>query len=229
MLSPEDSRRALQLLFRQRRVADLPLLLRTLQTDWPMGVFRRLRPLGYLSSYSHSGRYYTLDDLPEFDLDGLWQHQGVHFSRHGTLKSTAAHLVHAAEAGRTHKELEAVLRVRVHNTLLELVRGKRIGRELFQNLFLYVSADTARAALQVVQRHQLHRTEVQPPAEAGRPLVIDVLLEVIHGAQLVPDPAKVVARLLARGVEVTLVQVDAIFQLHGLKKTLARPSRSSRR
>jgi len=63
----------------------------------------------YLSSYSHTGRYYTIRDIPVFDADGLWRHQGIGFSRHGSLKSTAEHMVLEAEAGRTHNELHVRL------------------------------------------------------------------------------------------------------------------------
>ena len=34
-------------------------------------VTRRLAAMGYLSSYSHAGRYYTLERTPDFDRDGL--------------------------------------------------------------------------------------------------------------------------------------------------------------
>lgn len=229
VLSPEASRGALRRMFSQRRIADLGLVSATLHTDSRRSVFRRLSGVGYLCSYSHTGRYYTLADIPEFDADGLWQHQGVFFSKHGTLKATTAHLVEIAEAGRMHEELEAVLRVRVHNTLLDLVKSKQIGRELLEGLFVYVSANTARAAVQVARRQELQGARLQRAREAGRPLVIEVLLEIIHGADLVSDPADIVARLLARGIEVTRDQVDAIFQQHGLKKKRARRSRSSRR
>jgi hypothetical protein len=228
VLSPERSRRALRLLFQRRRIADLPLLMHALQTDWSMNVFRRLRPLGYLTSYNHAGRYYTLEDIPDFDPGGLWQYQGVLFSKHGTLKATTAHLVETADAGRTHQELEAVLRVRVHNTLLDLVRVKRIGRELFQGVFLYVSAEPTRAAAQVSRRQQLQVVALPQPRDVGWPVIIEVLLEIIHGADVVSDPTDVVARLLARGIEVTREQVDDIYHQHGLKKTSARRSRSSR-
>jgi hypothetical protein len=194
-----------------------------------MNVFRRLRPLGYLTSYSHSGRYYTLEDIPEFDADGLWQYQGIYFSRHGTLKATTARLVDIAEAGYTHKELETRLHVRVHNTLLDLVKSKRIGREQVESLFLYVSADAARGSLQVDRRRRLHSASTGPARDASLPLVIEVLLEIIHGASLIGDPADVLSRLLARGIAVTREQVDAIFEQHGLKKTPRSRSKRSRR
>ena len=123
MLPIEPSRLVLEQLFERHRIADLAKLQGVLQTSSRMSVFRRLAALGYGSSYSHNGRFYTLQHIPRFDADGLWQHQGVCFSCHGSLKSTVAHLVEVAEAGRTHHELRTQLHVRVHNTLLDLVFG----------------------------------------------------------------------------------------------------------
>lgn len=91
-----------------------------------MQFFRDLKVIGHLYSCNHAGRFYTLTDVPQFDADGLWQYQGVFFSRHGTLKATVGHLVQTADAGRTHHELQELLCVRVHNTLLDLVRRNEI-------------------------------------------------------------------------------------------------------
>jgi hypothetical protein len=235
MLSPEESRVALRKLFQQRRVADLPLLLKTLRTDAPRSVFRRLSLVGYVCSYNQNGRYYTLTDIPEFDAHGLWQHHGVFFSKHGTLKATITKLVEVSDSGHTHGELEVVLRVRVHNMLLDLVKSGRLGRELLEGLFLYVSAKPDRAAAQLahaqVARRQAQQIAVPAirVAETKPSLVIEVLLEVIHGARVVPDPDVVRARLAMRSVSVGLEQVVDIFRTYGLKKTAGSRSTRSRR
>lgn len=229
MLSPESSRVALQRLFEQRRIADLALLFKTLRTTSTMSVFRRLSSLGYLTSYSHARRYYTLEGIPEFDDQGLWQHQGVFFSRHGTLKETVASVVEAADAGHTHRELHLRLRIHIHNTLLDLVQGKRIGRELLGGLFVYVSAVPGRAVAQIARRRQEVAAVAQPTPVAGQSLEIAILLEVIHGARLIPGPDQLAERLACKGVEVNREQVEAIFHKHGLKKTPSPRSRSSRR
>lgn len=219
MLSPADSRQSLLKLFRRRRIADLPLLFRTLLTRSPMSVFRRLSDVGYLSSYSHAGRYYTRIDIPDFDSHGLWHFQGVCFSRYGSLKRTTEHLVSSAEAGYTHQELQLCLRVRVHNTLLDLVRSQRIHREALGDCYLYVSKTARRAASQLARRRDLLTSPTPPESTATRPLVIEILLEVIRGARLVADPAAVSARLVERGIQASPLQVEAVFQTHGLKKT----------
>jgi hypothetical protein len=196
-----------------------------------MTVFRRLSSVGYLSSYSHKGRYYTLSDVPDFDMDGLWQHGGVCFSRDGTLKETVARLVDSADAGLFHRELQLRLHVRVHNTLADLVKRRRIHREPVQGEYLYVGADRKRATVQVAHR-RLHDDESAKRAGRGvafihPSLVIEVLSELIHCSVVRLDAQEVAARLVARGVAVTAAQVEQVFLRHGVGKKTA-PSRSPR-
>src|SRR3972149_9349656 len=112
MRSTDDTRQTLARLFDHRQISDLDDLFGALKTRSRMTVFRRLSEVGYLPSYSHAGRFYTLLGMPAFDAAGLWQHQGVCFSRHGTLKETVIHLVEEAEAGRVHPGLPEPLQVR---------------------------------------------------------------------------------------------------------------------
>ncbi len=226
MLSPDASKEALATLFAREPVVELKALLQTLETCSRMSVFRRLSPMGYLSSYSHAGRYYVLDTTPEFDRDGLWQRQGVLFSRHGTLKETTFHLVESAEDGRTHQELRDRLRLRVQNALLELVHEKRLRRESFEAVFLYLSADEARARAQRSKRHERREATV----EVEPLLVVEILLEVVRSARNVPDEAVVVSRLAARGLTVVPAVVATIYERYGLgKKTAPSASRRSKR
>jgi hypothetical protein len=222
--------RILARLFRHRSIADLDQIKAALGTRSHMTVFRRLSSLGYLSSYTHAGRYYTLVSIPAFDDDGLWRYQGVGFSRHGTLKNTVLHLVESSEAGRTQHELQLRLQVRVHNPLLDLVKARRLGRERLDREYVYVAAARARAAEQIDRRRALGVAGAisAPPMAA---LDIEVLVEVIHGVRVPPPaPATVAARLRARGVAVTPVQVEQVLARHGVvKKTPRSRSRRSRR
>jgi len=148
MLAKNASIQALRGLFRKRLVADLDVLFDALDTRSRMSVFRRLKEIGYISSYTHTGRYYTLADIPEFDDCGLWRHQTVGFSRCGTLRATVAHRIEDADTGCTHAELEGLLRVRVYNTLLRLVHAREIHREAIGGSYVYVSIDEERASRQ---------------------------------------------------------------------------------
>ena len=226
MLTAADSVEALTALFRSRPVAELETLFSTLETKSRMSVFRRLSAMGYLASYTHAGRFYTLRSLPAFDRDGLWCHQGVCFSRHGSLKSTIPFIVENADAGRTQHELQVRLRIRVHNTLLDLVREKRIRRETWAAQYLYVSADAARAAAQLALRQTQPGVASGIPVEVTTLAAIDVLLDLVRSAGVQVDAKRVSERLNARGIAVTPEQVEDIFRRHGVKKTAR--SRSKR-
>jgi len=52
-----------------------------------------LHKIGYISSYNKAGRYYTLKNIPGFDTGGIWRHEGVFFSSHGSLKETAKYMI----------------------------------------------------------------------------------------------------------------------------------------
>ena len=136
----------LESLFRRKRAALLDDLRAALGTASRTTIFRILRAVGYFSSYSHAGRYYTLRRIPEFDGCGLWSWRGIGFSSRGTLRATLVFLIEESPAGQTHEELRQRLGRRVHDTLRGLVLGRAIGREPFPDVSLYLNADPKRAA-----------------------------------------------------------------------------------
>ncbi|MGH7895227.1 MAG: hypothetical protein ACREQL_11205 [Candidatus Binatia bacterium] len=216
-------------LFRRKPIASLEELRVALRTDSRTTVFRVVSRVGYQTSYSHAGRYYTLERIPKFDARGLWFYRGVGFSSHGTLRATVVVLVDRSAAGCTHEELQAALRLRLHDTLRSLVEDHLIGRERVEDVYVYVSARRPVAAGQLAQRRS---AQVKAPAAA--PLVdpartIDVLLAVIHHPG--DAPKAVVARLGAQGRLVSLEQVEQLFRRYDLpeKKTARSRSRRSRR
>ena len=207
--------RKLEHFFSHRSIARLDKMQRALGLSGRT-VFRILDRMGYLSSYSHAGRYYTLERIPVFDADGLWAHSGVLFSSHRTLRRTVVHLVDRAPAGCTHPELRDRLKLRVYDTLHDLVAAGEIGRTDLERLYLYVSAEPATAEAQVAER-QRRITELPPPGPLPDPaVVIEVLLGVIHSPR--PDVAAVAAQLRARGKAVTPEQVEAVWVHYELGK-----------
>jgi hypothetical protein len=218
----EQARDRLLKLLRRRRVVALRDLFEALGTRSRMTVFRRLREVGYRTSFTHRGQYYTLAELPEFDEWGLWFHGDIGFSRSGTLKETTAVQVEQAPDGRTHGELSHLLGVRVHNSLLELVHEGRIGRERYRGQHLYVSTEADRAAEQVRQRLEGERTLVRALREPTLEETIEILGEALRGAVEIPSPLEVVRGLAARGVAVEPRLVRSVYEAHQLtpgKKT----------
>src|SRR5215831_17693000 len=88
MRTPSFLSDRLRQFLRGQKIATLPELKRALGTSADITVFRKLKELSYRSSYSHRGRYYTLEEIPQFDPLGLWSFREVWFSRFGNLVMT---------------------------------------------------------------------------------------------------------------------------------------------
>jgi hypothetical protein len=219
---------ALENLFQRKHVVLLDDLRNALQTHSRTTIFRVLSSVGYHTSYSHAGRFYTLKDIPKFNDPGIWFWRDVGFSAHGTLRATAVSLVEQAPAGQTHEELQGQLRLRLHDTLLNLVEAKALTRRPWEDIYVYLNANHEAAAAQWVKRQTLVRHPMEPkpvlPLDPAR--VIEILVDVIHHPK---DEAKATARRLsARGLAVTPEHVEAVFGSYGVKKTVRSRLRRSR-
>src|ERR1035437_2018992 len=90
---------ALRALLLRNQIATFDEMKQALGNPVDVTVFRKLKPLDYLSSYSHRGRYYTLREIARFDDHGLWSQADVWFSRCGTLLATAELFVNRSPRG----------------------------------------------------------------------------------------------------------------------------------
>jgi hypothetical protein len=146
-------------LLRDQEVATMPQLKNALGTSVTFTVLRKLAPLGYRSSYSHGGTYYTLDSIAQYDELGLWSYRDVHFSRHGTLLNTAATLVTHAPAGYFTHELDAVVRVATKDALRQLVQQDRLDRRELAGRYWYGAKERQRRQEQWAARQAQQRPD----------------------------------------------------------------------
>lgn len=141
-----DELRALLL---RNKMATLGELKQALGTSVDVTVFRKLKPLDYLTSYSHRGQYYTLREIARFDDKGLWSQADVWFSRFGTLLATAEAFVNRSSRGYFADELALALNVAVQDALHHLAQQDRVSRQLVSGRYLYTAVD------RTLQRRQL--------------------------------------------------------------------------
>lgn len=158
MRTPFFSADALRSFFQEHIIATMNQLKDALGTSVDMTVYRKLRQLSSLTSYSHQGKYYTLHELAEFDPFGLWQFDVARFSKYGTLLKTAQALIEESDKGYSLAELRSRVGVDVKETLLQLQNQHRAYREKIAGRYVYFSVDPKRRS----QQHLL-RLEEKPP------------------------------------------------------------------
>jgi hypothetical protein len=202
--------------FRAPRILTLEQLCRRMRASRST-VLRRLDEHGYYSSYNHSGKFLTIDEVAQFDSRGLWGWNAARFSKQGSLKETVWHFVENSEYGMTHQELAALLGVRTHNSLLELVQEEWTHRERLGPKFVYLSHKTSVRRKQV-RRRELLLEEGQTPRPSARQIIATLL-------ELIKDPGasrqRIVLRCQRGGVPISRELVDAIFETYDLDKKRA--------
>jgi len=151
--SVDKKLKAIVSLFQKKEVLLLPDLLAALQTKSRRTAIRYLKKLNYLSSYNQGGKYYTLHEIAEFNEFGIWRHDSIGFSEHGTLKDTIVFLVDHSKRGLTSREIQSITHCGVKDALLQLVGENKICRTKRKpEVYLYLSVDHAK--IQLKQRDQ---------------------------------------------------------------------------
>jgi hypothetical protein len=150
------------------KIMTIEQLKSTLTTQCRMTVFRKLSKLGYISSYSHSGKYYSLKRIARYNKYGIWSYKSALFSKNGTLKKTIKFLIDSSTQGYTASELNSIVKVKVEDTLLELVKNKIIIRKKISGIYIYFAT-----ASKLSKKQELTRIgEIQYPDEEMKPTVL---------------------------------------------------------
>ena len=180
-------------------------------------LFRDLKKLDLISSYTHTGQYHALMRLAKFDEDGLWFFQDVGFSRYGTLKRSLVHVVTHSQAGMTHREMRKLFRVEVQKPLTDLVSTNAVTRQLLPSrIHVYLSADET-SAVQLERRLAIgdKTLDVALPVESIR---IEILVEVIQAPERTLDEKLLGPLLRERGVLVKDEEVRYVLAYYDIKK-----------
>ncbi len=191
-------------------VVDWPRIQEALGGVSAMTVVRYLRQIPSRRSDNHNGRYYCLHERSRYDRLGPWRVGDIHVSVDGGLGPTVRRLVYEMAAGATHRELPERLRVRVHNTLLTLLRRGEIERERLAQRSVSLHRDAAIRQRQIQRRGAL--PESGQTARLGiaisHEMVIQVLLTLLQhpGAAA----AQVVRYLRGHSPPISCAQVEAV-------------------
>jgi len=181
-----------------------------------ISVRRGLKQIGYFRSYTHNGKWYTLRDSPQFNREGLWHHQNIGFSKHGSLIATIVHLVARGPSGLSARELGQKLEHSCHAVLTNLYKSRVLDRVQVAGEFRYLAAE------EPTNRRQREQALLAPPSGPVTSLstqaAVWVLVEHIKNSALSFE--QLAARLQEqRQLRVRPEAIGQFFQEQGLKKT----------
>lgn len=124
----------------KEKISTIEEIKNSLNTQTRMTAFRWLKKIDYISSCSHSGKYYSLKHIAKYNQSGLWFYKSVIFSKYGTLKKTLKILINQSQEGYSASELNTILKIKVDDVLLELTKTKAISRKKISGNYVYLSS-----------------------------------------------------------------------------------------
>jgi uncharacterized protein YifE (UPF0438 family) len=175
---------------------------------------RFLSTVGYHRSFSHNGKWYTLQSIPKFGHDGLWFSDDIGFSRAGNLNNTLVRLVNRSPEGITAEALGEKLRCRCHSVLVQLCRQERLQRDKIGRSFVYFSQNMRTAGKQ----RQSAANRTMPSELLPAEIAVLILAEFIRSPNLSFDELALHIKH-TRHVSIKAAQIEKLFAQHGLKKT----------
>jgi len=173
--------------------------------------WRLLTQVGYLTSYNHNARYYTLASIPQFDALGLWHYRKARFSKWGSLANTLVGLVQESSAGLTANQLQQLLYLKnVKPHLTRLIQKQQIQRHKIDACFVYFAVSDSVREKQQQQRIQdaketrsvLHL----PPPEHIVALLVEIITRPENTRQ------QWIRHLARRGVRLAIKDIQAVFE-----------------
>ena len=198
--------------FLQKKVMTVPELVLLLQCS-PTTVRRRLKGWNVCTSYNKNGQYYTLPSIPQFSKKGLWQYQGIFFSKHGTLKNTIIHFVRTSEKGLTNSELAEIIGINPHSFMPQFKELAEFQRQKYGRQVVYYSSEP-----KVYQSQKEKRFPPEPPLGKLPPDAesIAILVERIRNPK---SSTVALSRILSqKGYTIGEETIHGLFQYHGLLK-----------
>jgi hypothetical protein len=217
-----DKLESLKRLFEREKVLKIEDISKVVGSKSQRTVRRYIKELKYLTSYTHKGRYYALEETAKFNEHGLWHCNDVGFSKHGGLFDTITYFVKRSEAGMTSHELQNEAHTVVKYALLDLVEKDKIARSKPNNVYVYVSPNPA------IAKRQLHkRQNIVADQTIDQETIFRVLLAAYQCIEKVPSPEKVTAFLKNEGSKISSEVVQRILQRYGVEKKTQDSSSSS--
>ena len=182
---------------------------------------RLLKQIGYFRSYTDNGKWYTLRDTPQFNREGIWHHQTIGFSKHGSLIATIDYLVARSPSGLSARELGQKLQHPCHAVLTNLHKNQVLDRVKVQGEFRYLTTEEA------MNRRQREQAAVLQPPNAAASLSTQAAVWVL--VEHIKNPGLSFEQIAARLREQRLLtlapeSISRFFQEHDLKKTPEAPS-----
>ncbi len=176
---------------------------------------RQFAELAVLRSYNKNSRYYTLPEIPKFNVHGIWSYRNIFFSKYGDLRQTVKHMILASEDGLSGNEIGDIVNLLPRSFMHHFRDVEGVFREKHGGLYIYFSNAPTIYARQIIKRVQAD--DVKRISDA---IAIKILVVYIKHPELSEEELSSILRR-EQNLEISPSMITKLLSFHGLlKKTL---------
>ncbi|MDO9097246.1 MAG: hypothetical protein Q7U60_03905 [Candidatus Methanoperedens sp.] len=204
-------------LFKRNIAMDMDYLLRTTGSS-RITILRRLKEIGYQTSYDHNGKYFALTEFLNYDKSGLFQHKGIHFFKNGGLQELIIQEINSSEKGYNAEELSSKIKTRVGNQLRLFTKKGMIVRKKYSEAYIYFSIDETYQQKQISNRETELKISLTPEDinVSNEKITIKILLEILKNPDV--EPHEIGKSLREGGLKITDSFIIYIFEKYDILK-----------
>ena len=175
-------------------------------------VQRQFAELAVLRSYNKNSRYYTLPEIPKFNVHGIWCYRDILFSKFGDLRQTVKHMILASEDGLSGNEIGNIVNLLPRSFMHHFRELEDIFREKHGGVYIYFSNDPTIYARQVIKRVQAG--DVKRISDA---IAIKILVGYIKHPELSEEELSSILRR-EQSVDISPSMITNLLSFHDLLK-----------
>lgn len=143
-------------------------------------VQRYLKELNAITSFTHSGRYVTLANIPQFDDHGVWFYEEIGFTKYGSSLELIIELINSSAEGMTREEIQKITRIHIFQQIQVLLQRERLHRVKVGNKYVYVPEDVTKNKKKMLMISGARQTESSYEQGLNVNELIDVLRVVMQ-------------------------------------------------
>jgi len=173
---------------------------------------RQFAELAVLRSYNQNSQYYTLPEIPKFNVHGIWPYRDIFFSKYGDLRQTVKHMILASEGGLSGNEIGDIVNLLPRSFMHHFRDVEGVFREKHGGVYIYFSNTPKIYARQIIKRVQAD--DVKRISDA---IGIKILVVYIKHPELSEEELSSILRR-EQNVNISPSMITNLLSFHGLLK-----------
>jgi hypothetical protein len=143
MASTEERRNVVENIIRSKKIQTFEQILKQVNCS-EVTLRRDIRWMKGITSYTHQGRFVTLEDIPEFDHNDIWFYNNIGFTKFKNSLELIVHLINHSKEGLTREQIQKILKIQIFQQIQTLLKRNKLYRSKIGNKYIYLPEELSR-------------------------------------------------------------------------------------